>query len=91
MVTWSVILSRQAVKDAKKIKESGLKRQAEKLLWLLKEDPFAIPPKYEKLIGNLKGFYSRRINIQHRLVYSVDVNKRTVHVIRMWTHYDKSP
>ncbi|MBI5186421.1 MAG: Txe/YoeB family addiction module toxin [Nitrospinae bacterium] len=73
-MTWSVVLSRQAVKDAKKLKEAGLKRQAEKLLWLLKENPLTTPPKYEKLLGNLKGFYSRRINIQHRLVYSVDVN-----------------
>lgn len=84
----SVILSRTSVKDALKLKESGLKPQAEILLNLLKEDPFKTPPTYEKLGGNLKGFYSRRINIKHRLVYSVDEKHKVVHVLRMWTHYE---
>lgn len=85
---WTVILSRSAVKDARKLKQSGLKPQTEKLLQILQDDPFAEYPSYEKLVGNLKGFYSRRINIQHRLVYSTDKEKRTVHVLRMWSHYD---
>jgi len=87
-VSWQVILSKIAVKDAKKIKQAGLKPQAEKLLQLLSEDPFQTPPAYEKLVGNLRGFYSRRINIQHRLVYDVVSEKKVVHVLRMWTHYE---
>jgi len=86
-VNWRVVLSRKAVKDAKKLKAAGLKPQAEKLLFLLAEDPFHTPPAYEKLVGNLKGYYSRRINIQHRLVYDVNIEKKVVHVLRMWTHY----
>lgn len=88
MVKWTVVLSKQAVKDAQKISRSGLKPQAEKLLRLLAEDPFRTPPRLEKLVGNLEGFYSRRINLQHRLVYQVDSEARTVHVLRMWTHYE---
>jgi toxin YoeB len=87
-VSWSVILSRQAIKDAKKIEGAGLKTQAKDLLFLLKENPFKTPPFYEKLVGNLKGFYSRRINIKHRMIYSVDTEKKVVHVLRMWTHYE---
>ena len=87
-MSWSVILSRQAVKDAKKIEGAGLKTQAKDLLSLLKENPFKTPPFYEKLVGNLKGFYSRRINIKHRMIYSVDTEKKVVHVLRMWTHYE---
>ena len=87
-MSWSVILSRQAVKDAKKIEGAGLKTQAKDLLFLLKENPFKTPPFYEKLVGNLKGFYSRRINIKHRMIYSVDIEKQVVHVLRMWTHYE---
>jgi len=87
-VSWKVILSKKAVKDAKKLKEAGLKPQAKKLLELLIEDPLKTPPSYEKLVGNLKGFYSRRINIQHRLIYRVDDSKKMVHVLRMWTHYE---
>ena len=87
-MSWSVILSRQAVKDAKKIEGAGLKTQAKDLLFLLKENPFKTPPFYEKLVGNLKGFYSRRINIKHRMIYSVDTEKKVVHVLRMWTHYE---
>jgi toxin YoeB len=88
MVKWSVILSKNAVKDTKRLKKSGLKPQAEKLLSILQVDPFTIYPTYEKLVGNLQGFYSRRINIQHRLVYSVNKEKKIVHVLRMWSHYD---
>ena len=87
-MTWSVILSRQAVKDIEKIKQAGLARKAKKLLTVLEKNPFANPPRYEALVGNLKGFYSRRINIQHRLVYSIDVERHIVHVLRMWTHYE---
>ena len=86
-MNWSVILSRQAVKDLKKLKQAGLSQQTRKLLELLQDDPFAVPPRYEKLLGNLKGFYSRRINIQHRLVYSVNSDTHTVQMLRMWTHY----
>lgn len=88
MVTWQVILSRQATKDAKKIVQAGLKHQAKKLLDLLQENPYKTPPPYEKLVGNLKGFYSRRISIQHRLVYRVVETEKVVHVLRMWTHYE---
>lgn len=87
-MNWKVVLSRQAVKDAKNLTRSGLKPQAEKLLRLLEHDPFAMPPRFEKLVGNLGGFYSRRINIQHRLVYQVDREQKIVHVLRMWTHYE---
>jgi Txe/YoeB family toxin of toxin-antitoxin system len=86
-VSWNVILSKKAVKDSKKLKAAGLKPQAEKLLRILSEDPFQSPPDYEKLVGNLNGFYSRRINIQHRLVYDIDKTTQIVHVLRMWTHY----
>jgi len=88
MVTWTVILSKHAVKDAKKLNQAGLRPQAERLLHLLQENPFAPYPTYEKLVGNLQGFYSRRINIRHRLVYSVDESRKVVHVLRMWSHYE---
>jgi toxin YoeB len=88
LVKWSVVLSRQAVKDARRLRRAGLAPQAKKLLEILVEDPFRSPPRVEKLVGNLAGFYSRRINIQHRLVYSVDREARVVHVLRMWTHYE---
>ena len=87
-MTWSVILSKHAIKDLKKLKRSWIAPSARILLELLAEDPFATSPRYEKLIGNLRGFYSRRINIQHRLVYSVDMEHRIVHVLRMWSHYE---
>jgi len=86
-VSWKVILSKKAVKDARKLKSAGLKNQTESLLKVLQENPFTSPPPFEKLVGNLKGFYSRRINIHHRIVYSVDKDQRIVHVLRMWTHY----
>jgi Txe/YoeB family toxin of toxin-antitoxin system len=88
MVKWRVVLSSQAVKDAKNLNQAGLRQQAERLLLLLQEDPFARDPAYKKLVGNLNGFYSRRINIQHRLVYSVDQTEHVVHVLRMWSHYE---
>lgn len=85
---WSVVLSREAVKDIRKIKQAGLAAKTKELLDVLVFDPFASTPRYEALVGNLKGFYSRRINIKHRLVYSVDVDHHIVHVLRMWTHYE---
>ncbi len=88
MSDWTLVYSRQAQKDAKKLASSGLKPRAMKLLDVLTEDPFAMPPRYEKLVGNLAGCYSRRINIQHRLVYEVLSEQRTVHVLRMWSHYE---
>lgn len=85
---WEVVFSKQATKDARKIAESGLKEKAAALLKVLSEDPFKTPPPYEKLIGDLEGAYSRRINIQHRLVYEVFREKAVVRVLRMWTHYE---
>ncbi len=87
MSDWTPVYSRQAQKDAKKLASSSLKPRAVKLLDVITKDPFAMPPRYEKLVGNLAGCYSRRINIQHRLVYEVLPDQRTVHVLRMWTHY----
>lgn len=88
MVTWSLVYSKQALKDAKKISASGLKPKAEALLSVRAIDPFQNPPPYEKLVGDLAGAYSRRINIQHRLVYEVFSKEKTVRVLRMWTHYE---
>lgn len=88
MVSWQLVFTRQAQKDAQKIAHSGLKPQAERLLEILKENPFKNPPPYEKLVGDLLGAYSRRINIQHRLVYQILEDIKTVKVIRMWTHYE---
>ncbi len=87
-MSWAVVLSKQAVKDLKKIKQTGLASKTMLLLKTLQDDPFANSHGYESLVGNLKGFYSRRINIKHRLVYSVDVDKHTVHILRCWTHYE---
>jgi toxin YoeB len=86
-VSWRVLYTRHAQKDAKRLAASGLKEKAEGLLLLLEEDPFQVPPPYEKLVGDLSGALSRRINIQHRLVYQVLEEKHTVKVLRMWTHY----
>lgn len=86
MTNWRLVYSKQAQKDAKKLASSGLKPKARMLLDLLSEDPFASPPRFEKLVGDLAGCYSRRINIQHRLVYEVNAEARTVHVLRMWSH-----
>ena len=88
MVKWRIVYTRQAQKDAKKIAAAGLRPKAEKLLEILSKNPFQAPPPFEKLIGDLSGAYSRRINIQHRLVYQVLEGIRTVKVIRMWTHYE---
>ena len=88
MSDWVLAYSRQAQKDAKKIAASGLKQRAQKLLDVLADDPFATPPRYEKLVGDLAGCYSRRVNIQHRLVYEVLPEQHVVHVLRMWTHYE---
>ena len=88
MVKWQVVYTKDAQKDAKKIGSSGLKSKVQHLLAILEHNPFQNPPPYEKLVGDLSGAYSRRINIQHRLVYQVLKDIRTVKVIRMWTHYD---
>lgn len=88
MVSWQLVFTKQAQKDAKKIAHSGLKPQAERLLEILKVNPYQNPPPYEKLVGDLSGACSRRINIQHRLVYQVLDDIKTVKVIRMWTHYE---
>jgi Txe/YoeB family toxin of toxin-antitoxin system len=87
-VNWAVVFTKQAQKDAKKIAASNLRSQTQRLLDLLTENPFQNPPPYEKLVGDLAGAYSRRINIQHRLVYQVYDAERTVKVLRMWTHYE---
>jgi len=87
-VTWELVFAKQAQKDAKKLVSAGLKQKAEKILEILIENPFQNPPSYEKLIGDLSGSYSRRINIQHRLVYQVYETERVVKIIRMWTHYE---
>lgn len=88
MSTWSLVYSRQAQKDAKKLAAAGLKPRAERLLEVIADDPFRAPPRFEKLVGDLAGCYSRRINIQHRLVYEVLPDAHIVHVLRMWTHYE---
>lgn len=85
---WEVVFAKHAVKDAKKLAAAGLKGKAQELLDMLQNDPFQNPPAYEKLVGDLDGAYSRRINIQHRLVYEVFKKERTVRVLRMWTHYE---
>ena len=85
---WRLVFTKQAQKDAKKLASSGLKPKAQELLKILEVDPFQTSPRYEKLVGDLTGAYSRRINIQHRLVYQVLEDRRIVKVIRMWTHYE---
>ncbi|HEX9407053.1 MAG TPA: Txe/YoeB family addiction module toxin [Thermoanaerobaculia bacterium] len=88
MTAWRVVYTPQANKDAKKLRRSGLKPKAEALLDILRADPFQSPPPFEKLVGDLAGAYSRRINIQHRLVYQILKRERIVKVLRMWTHYE---
>jgi Txe/YoeB family toxin of toxin-antitoxin system len=88
MVEWKIVFTRQAQRDARKIAAAGLRPKAEKLLEVLSRNPYQTPPTFEKLVGDLSGAYSRRINIQHRLVYQVLEDIRTVKVIRMWTHYE---
>lgn len=85
---WKVVYTKQAQKDAKKVSSSGLKDKAIKLIELLKNDPFQNPPNFEKLVGDLSGTYSRRINIQHRLIYQVFDKEKKIKIIRMWTHYE---
>ncbi len=87
-MSWKIVYTKQAQKDAKKISKSGLKNKAQILLDILKESPLQNPPSYEKLVGDLAGAYSRRINIQHRLVYQIYEKEKIVKVIRMWTHYE---
>lgn len=88
MVNWKIVFTKQAQRDAKKLKSTGLKEKAERILNFLTNNPLQSPPPYEKLLGDLAGTYSRRINIQHRIVYQVLEDIRTVKVIRMWTHYE---
>lgn len=87
-MTWSVVYAKHALKDAKKLSAAGLKEKAQELLEIVAVDPFQNPPAYEKLVGDLDGAYSRRISIQHRLVYEVFKKERTVRVLRMWSHYE---
>jgi len=85
---WRIYYTKQAQKDAKKLGSSNLKKKAEELLVIVSEDPYQNPPPYEKLVGDLSGAYSRRINIQHRLVYQVYEEEKSVKILRMWTHYE---
>jgi len=87
-VTWQLVYTKQAQKDAQKLAAAGLKEKAKALLEVVRENPFQNPPPYEKLVGDLSGAYSRRINIQHRLVYQVLQEEQTVKVLRLWSHYD---
>ena len=88
VVSWQLVFTKQAQKDAKKLSAAGLRPKAEELLDILKKNPFKQPPPFEKLVGDLSGAYSRRINIQHRLVYQVIKDIKTIKIIRMWTHYE---
>jgi toxin YoeB len=85
---WEIVYSKQAVKDSKKIIESKLENRVKRLIALLENDPFQTQPPYEKLVGDLSGAYSRRINIQHRLIYQVFLEEKIVRILRMWTHYE---
>lgn len=87
-MTWNVVYTKQAQKDAKKLAKSGLKTKAIELIEILKINPYQNPPPYEKLVGDLLGAYSRRINIQHRIVYQVLESEHIVKIIRLWTHYE---
>ena len=87
-MSWEIFYTKQAQKDAKKLAAAGLKDNALQLINILKSDPLQNPPPYEKLVGDLAGAYSRRINIQHRLIYQVYTNKKQVKVLRLWTHYE---
>ncbi len=87
-MNWTVVYSKQAQKDAKKLAAAGLRANAENLLRILSNDPYQNPPPFEKLVGDLEGAYSRRINIQHRLVYEIFTSERIVRILRMWTHYE---
>ena len=85
---WKIVYTKQAVKDAKKLSASGLRSKAEQLLDILRNNPYQTPPPFEKLVGDLSGAYSRRINIQHRIVYQILDEQETVKIIRLWTHYE---
>ena len=87
-MNWQIVYAKQALKDAKKLSASGLKQKTQEILAILANNPFQNPPPYEKLVGDLVGAYSRRINIQHRLVYEVHAKEKVVRVLRMWTHYE---
>lgn len=87
-MSWRVVFTKAAKKDAKKLAAAGLKPKAEALLEIIAENPYQSPPRFEKLVGDLEGAYSRRINIQHRLVYQIVEDEKTVKVLRMWTHYE---
>ena len=87
-MSWELFYTKQAQKDAKKLAAAGLKEKTQQLLEILKNDPFKNPPPFEKLVGDLSGAYSRRINIQHRLIYQVLTTEKQVKVLRMWTHYE---
>ena len=87
-MSWGLVYTKHAKKDARKLAASGLKRKAQELLTVLKENPYQNPPPYEKLVGDLSGAHSRRINIQHRLVYQVLEEEHVVKVLRLWTHYE---
>jgi toxin YoeB len=88
VVMWDLVFTKQAQKDARNLASAGLREKAETLLEILRDNPFQNPPPYEKLMGDLAGSYSRRLNIQHRLVYQVYEDEQIVKVIRMWTHYE---
>ena len=87
-MTWRLVFTKQAQRDAKKIASSGLKSKAESIIKILRENPYQVPPAYEKLLGDLAGAYSRRINIQHRMIYQVFNDDKVVKIIRIWTHYE---
>ena len=87
-MNWTLIFSKQALKDAKRLKRANLWKNAENLLNILRQNPFQNPPPYEKLVGDFEGVFSRRINIQHRLIYQTNEREKTIRVLRMWTHYE---
>ncbi len=87
-MNWKLVYTKQAQKDAKKLASSGLKNKAQELLQVIEQNPYQNPPPYEKLVGDLSGAYSRRINIQHRIVYQVLETEQVVKVLRLWTHYE---
>jgi Txe/YoeB family toxin of toxin-antitoxin system len=88
MVSWQVVFTKQTLKDAKKVNSAGLKDKAENIIKLLQNNPYQNPPSFEKLVGDLTGAFSRRINIQHRMVYQIYEKEKTIKVIRMWTHFE---
>ncbi|WP_324171797.1 Txe/YoeB family addiction module toxin [Sulfurimonas sp.] len=89
MVAYKVIYSKQALKDAKKLSSASLDKKAKELIGLIKNNPFQKPPPYEKLVGNLSGSYSRRVNIKHRIIYEIIEDEKLVRISRMWTHYEE--